>query len=75
MKSKPYAQTSPRHDNAPDYSVDVYINYARAMFKEVEHRVLESPPRRPADFWRMVEQCRNESRARMRRLQYVPSSE
>ena len=69
--SKPYAPSTHRHEDAPHYPVDVYINYARAMFLEVERRVKDNPPRRPADFWRMVDKCRDESRARLRKVQAV----
>lgn len=71
MSSKPYGDKSARHDVAPHYPVDTYINYARAMFLEVERRAIENPPRRPADFWRMVDQCRDASRARLRKVQAV----
>ena len=61
-----YAGESTFHWNVPNYSEDVYINYARAMFLEVERRVVDTPPRRPAQFWRIIDQCRDEARIRMR---------
>ncbi len=67
--SKPYKEGTDQHWLAPHYPIDVYISYARAMFLEVEKRVIANPPRRPAEFWRIVEQTRDESRIRLRMVQ------
>ena len=67
--TKPYRDKSSFHDQAPHYPVDVYINYARSMFLEVERNVIENPPRRPAEFWRLVEDTQRRSAMRLRRVQ------
>ena len=67
--TKPYSDKSSYHDKAPHYPVDVYINYARSMFLEVERNVIENPPRRPAEFWRLVEDIQQRSAMRLRRVQ------
>lgn len=74
MTNKPYRDSTHFHYLRPDYPVDVYINYARSMFLEVERQVIENPPRRPAEFWRLVDQARDRARARLRRVQTSISS-
>ena len=57
-----------RYHYGKDYSVDIYINYAKAIGLAIERRVMDSPPKRPADFWRL---CRDEidvARWRMRNV-------
>ena len=73
--AKAYSPATVHHATAPHYPVDVYINYARSMFLEVERRVIENPPRRPAEFWRIVEQERDRARARLRLVQATVSSD
>lgn len=60
------------HHTAPDYSVDVYINYARSVFLDVERRVIDNPPSRPASFWRLVDEATQRARWRMKRLEHKP---
>lgn len=64
-----YVEGTDHQWRAPKYPPDVYISYARAMFLEVERRVIDTPPRRPAEFWRIVEKVREESRIRLRTVQ------
>ena len=56
------------HDKAPSYPVDVYIAYSRSMYQELERRVIETPPRRPAEFWRMADEVQKQVRFRMRKV-------
>jgi len=57
------------HHNAPKYSADLYITVARSVFLEVERRVVETPPTRPAHFWRMVADSVDAARRRVRMIE------
>lgn len=56
------------HYKAPSYSVDVYISYMRSICNAVEQRVKDCPPRRPQDFWRLVDKEKDNAKWRMRRI-------
>ena len=60
--------STPHHYKAPSYSVDVYISYMRSICSAVERRVIDSPPRRPGDFWRLVDKEKDNAKWRMRRV-------
>lgn len=57
-----------RHESHADYSPDVYISYAKSIGLGIERRVMNSPPRRPADFWRMCTEEIDVARWRMRNV-------
>ena len=57
-----------KHENHADYSADVYISYAKSIGLGIERRVMNSPPRRPADFWRMCTEEIDVARWRMRNV-------
>ena len=58
------------HHTAPKYSVDLYINVARSVFLDVERRVIENPPSRPAHFWRIVADATDRARTRVRMIEH-----
>ena len=36
-----------------DFPPDMYISYAKSIGLAIERRVMNNPPRRPAEFWRI----------------------
>ena len=56
------------HREDRDYGVDMYINYGRMIGLQIERAVVDSPPSRPADFWRMVDKEVDVARWRMRNV-------
>ena len=56
------------HRDQQDYPIDMYINYARSMGLSIERAVVDNPPSRPADFWKLVETEVNVARWRMRNV-------
>jgi len=64
------ASTGPNgHHTAPKYSADLYINVARSVFLDVERRVTENTPTRPAHFWRIVAEATERARFRVRMIE------
>lgn len=57
-----------RNHTGADYSIDVYISYAKSIFGAIERRVIENPPRRPHDFWRICLDEIDVARWRMRNV-------
>ena len=57
------------HHSAPNYPVDMYVTVARSLFLDVERRVLEQPPSRPAHFWRIVGDAVDHARRRVRLIE------
>ena len=57
-----------RHENHAGYSADVYLSYAKSIGLAIERRVMNSTPRRPAEFWRICEDEINVARWRMRNV-------
>lgn len=60
--------TSSYHHKHASYSVDVYLNYAKSIGLAIERRCMDTPPRRPADFWRICTQEIDSARWRMRKV-------
>ena len=60
--------SSSHHWKHDSYSVDCYINYARSIALAVERRVMDNPPRRPAEFWRICDDELASARWRMRHV-------
>ena len=60
--------TSYKHEVGDQFPVDVYLNYAKSIGLAIERRVLEEPPRRPAEFWRICQSEVNVARWRMRHV-------
>ena len=56
------------HSLFAEYPPDVYVNYARSIGLAIERRVIDSPPRRPADFWRICNSEIDVARWRMRNV-------
>jgi len=52
----------------PEYSSEMYIAYAKSIGLAIERRVMDSPPRRPAEFWRICSDEINVARWRMRNV-------
>lgn len=69
--AKQYPTNTLKHEIRAKYPVDVYINYARSIFLDVERQVLENPPARPAEFWRKVEDATNRAKQRLRKVAAV----
>ena len=46
--------TSFRHEKHASYPREMYVNYAKSIGLGIERRVMNEPPRRPAEFWQMV---------------------
>ena len=46
----------------------MYLNYARSIGLGIERRVMDNPPRRPADFWQSVFAEVDMARWRMRNV-------
>lgn len=49
-------------------SVDTYIAYAKSIALEIERRVIDNPPSRPAAFWRICADEIDVARWRMRNV-------
>ena len=60
--------SSADHSKHDSYPVDCYISYARSIALGIERQVIDNPPRRPADFWRMCEKEIGVARWRMRNV-------
>ena len=45
-------RNSPHHWKHDKYCVETYVAYTSSIALEVERRVRDQPPRRPASFWR-----------------------
>ena len=54
------------HWEHDDYPVDCYISYARSIGLAIERAVIDNPPRRPAEFWRICDNEIKSARWRMR---------
>ena len=57
-----------RHDREDSFSVDIYVSYAKSIGLAIERRVIDNPPRRPAEFWRMCTDEIDVARWRMRHV-------
>lgn len=57
-----------RHENFEAYPEAMYISYAKSIGLGIERRVMNSPPRRAADFWRMCADEIDVARWRMRNV-------
>ena len=57
-----------KHEVHDSYPVDVYISYAKSIGLAIERRVMDSPPRRPAEFWRICGDEVDTARWRMRHV-------
>ena len=57
-----------KHEVHADYSADVYISYAKSIGLAIERRVMNSTPRRPAEFWRICSEEIDVARWRMRNV-------
>ena len=60
--------TSSRHENHESYPADLYISYAKSIGLAIERRVMDNPPRRPAEFWRVCQDELDAARWRMRNV-------
>ena len=60
--------SSADHSKHDSYPVDCYISYARSIGLGIERRVMDNPPRRPADFWQSVFAEVDVARWRMRNV-------
>ena len=49
-----------------DYSVDTYISYAKSIALAIERHVIDNPPKRASEFWRVVFKEVDVARWRMR---------
>ena len=59
---------SDRYHSGEKLSPDVYISYAKSIGLAIERRVMDNPPRRPYDFWRMCQEEVNSARWRFRHV-------
>ena len=66
--NRPADSTSPPHYKAPKYPADVYIAYIKSIAASVEKQVRDNPPRRPGDFWRLIDREKDRAKMRMRSL-------
>ena len=62
------ASNPSKHEDHAHYSVDIYLSYAKSIGLGIERRVMNSPPRRAADFWRMCSDEIDVARWRMRNV-------
>lgn len=62
------ARNGYRHENHAGYSADVYLSYAKSIGLAIERRVMNSCPRRPAEFWRICTEEIDVARWRMRNV-------
>ena len=60
--------SSYRHEIHDSYPVDMYLSYAKSIGLAIERRVMDNPPRRPAEFWRMCTDEIDVARWRMRKI-------
>ena len=51
-----------------DYPENVYIAYAKSIGLGIERRVMDCPPKRPAEFWRQCTAEIDSARWRMRNV-------
>lgn len=49
-----------------DYPEGMYLAYAKSIGLGIERRVMDNPPKRPAEFWRMCTAEIDTARWRMR---------
>lgn len=57
-----------RNEYREDYPEGVYIAYAKSIGLGIERRVMDCPPGRPAEFWRMCAAEIDSARWRMRNV-------
>ena len=51
-----------------EYPAEVYISYAKSIGIAIERRIMDYPPKRPSDFWRICRQEVDVARWRMRNV-------
>lgn len=62
----PGIPNSDKHEFRYDYPEGMYLAYAKSIGLGIERRVMDNPPQRPAEFWRMCTAEIDTARWRMR---------